>query len=95
MTDPTLNKKKWWAIVKRIYGNNRPSSIPTIIENHVSITDPVHKARIFNDYFIAQTELVGSANSPPYIEPFQTSRYLSEFGYYSQPCRSFRFNEKC
>jgi hypothetical protein len=41
--DFTLNKKKWWAIVKQIYGDNR-SSIPTIVENDNSITDPAEKA---------------------------------------------------
>jgi hypothetical protein len=42
--------------VKQIYGDNR-SSISTIVENDNSITDPAEKARIFNDYFIAQTKL--------------------------------------
>ena len=77
LSDFTLNKKKWWAIVKQIYGDNR-SSIPTIVENDNSITDPAEKACLFNDYFIAQTKLAGADNTPPDIEPFQTSKYLSD-----------------
>ena len=77
MSDFTINKKKWWAIVKQIYGDNR-SSIPTIVENDNSITDPAEKACLFNDYFIAQTKLAGADNTPPDIEPFQTSKYLSD-----------------
>ena len=64
--------------MKRIYGNSRPSSIPTILENEEAVTDPIKKAYIFNDYFVAQTELDGVNNIPPQVPPFQTYNFLSD-----------------
>ena len=77
LSDSTINNKKWWAIVKRIYGAKKPS-IPALIENNVAISDPVHKAQLFNEYFISQTELIGSDNTPPFIVPFQNSKFISD-----------------
>ena len=48
------------------------------MENEEPITDSIKKACIFNDYFVAQTELDGVTNVPSQVFPFQTSNFLSD-----------------
>ncbi len=67
LSDPAINIKSWWSLSKRLCGSMNVSRIPTIVENDVLITDPKEKACIFNDYFVAQSQLPGTSDStiPP------------------------------
>lgn len=78
LSDPGINFKKWWSITKRLCGSSNVSSILIIVENGVAVTDPKEKACIFNDYFIAQTQLPGADSAtPPEVLPFQSVAFLS------------------
>ena len=67
--------RKWWSIVNRVCGRENSSSIPPIVENEVPIFDSKEKARIFNEYFVLQTELPVANVIPPVIQPYQTQRF--------------------
>ena len=55
--DPAISSKKWWGIVKSLYGNKCYSAIPAICEGNVLISDPKRKVNVFNEYFVSQATL--------------------------------------
>jgi len=77
LSDPKINKKKWWSITKRLCGNNT-SSIPIIVENGVPIVDPKEKASCFNDFFVSQTFLPNSDSDPPFVPQHSTITTISD-----------------
>ena len=79
LSNPDINSKKWWLVVKRVCGRENFSSIPTIVENKRPIFDPKEKACSFNDYFVLQTEIAGANTISPVIPPYQTQQFLSSF----------------
>ena len=79
LSNPDINSKKWWSVVRRVWGRENSSSIPTIVENKRPILDPKEKACILNDFFVFQTELAGANTISPVISPYQTQQFLSSF----------------
>ena len=51
LQDPEIGHKKWWGIIKSLYGNKIHSNIPALLEGDWMITDAKEKATLFNDYF--------------------------------------------
>jgi hypothetical protein len=51
LQDPEIGQKKWWGIIKSLYGNKIHSNIPALLEGDRMITDAKEKATLFNDYF--------------------------------------------
>ena len=78
LSDPAINIKSWWSLSKRLCGSMNVSRIPTIVENDVLITDSKEKACIFNDYFVAQSQLPESNSIiPPDLSLYQNAVFLS------------------
>ena len=46
LSDPAIYSKKWWRIVKSMYGNKCYSAIPSISEGDVFISDPMIISRV-------------------------------------------------
>ncbi len=57
LNDPKLSVKKYWSIVKSIYGNKVKGNIPTLIDNNVQYSTPLEKATLLNEYFAEQSTL--------------------------------------
>ena len=57
LSDPAISSKKWWGIVKSLYGNKCYSAIPAICEGNVLKSDPKRKVNVFNEYFVSQATL--------------------------------------
>ena len=57
LSDPAISSKKWWGIVKSLYGNKCHSAIPAICEGNVLISDPKREVHVFNEYFVSQATL--------------------------------------
>ena len=57
LSDPAISTKKWWRIVKSMYGNKCYSAIPAIFEGDVCISDSKEKINVYNDYFVRQANL--------------------------------------
>lgn len=74
LADPKISSKKWWSIAKHFY-SDKASSIPTITENQVPVSDSLEKANLFNEYFASQM-FVDDSNAvlPPmsYLQSFKT-----------------------
>lgn len=77
LSDPKISSKKWWNICKCLRGNIDTNSIPAIVENDVTVIDPVKKAEIFNEYFVGQSKLPSHVHTPPLLQPYQTVCSLS------------------
>ena len=77
LSDPKISTKKWWSISKRLCGGNEVTSIPAIVEDRVTVTDPIEMAEIFNAYFVDQTKHPGADTIPPSISSFQMVRTIS------------------
>ena len=58
-------------------GGNEVTSIPAIVEDRVTVTDPIEMAEIFNAYFVDQTKLPAADTIPPSISSFQMVRTIS------------------
>jgi hypothetical protein len=56
LNNKNTTTKTYWKLVKQVYGNKQSSSISTLLENNITITDDTHKANILNEYFSAQTK---------------------------------------
>ena len=72
-----ISYKKWWNICKRLCGNLDINSIAALVENEVTVIDPLEKAEIFNDYFVGQSKLPSHGHAPPLLQPYQTVSSLS------------------
>lgn len=77
LQDPKLVTKKWWGIVKSLYGSKIHSSIPPLSDGDRIITDAKEKATIFNQYFITQCKVDNNDAPIPNIIDFQNSRFIS------------------
>jgi hypothetical protein len=78
LSDPAINVNLWWSLSKGLGGSMNVSRIPTIVENDVLITDSKEKACIFNDYFVAQSQLpVSDSIIPPDLPLYQNAVFLS------------------
>ena len=54
LSDPAISSKKWWRIVKSMYGNKCYSAILAFSGGDFFIPDPKQKVNVFNDYFASQ-----------------------------------------
>ena len=57
LNDPELSNKKYWNIVKRLFGNKIKKPIPTLIDNNTHYTTDKAKATLLNDFFVEQSTL--------------------------------------
>jgi hypothetical protein len=64
--DPKISPKKWWGIVKSLYGQEMRVAVPTFIEGQNIISDARAKAELLNDYFSSQS-----------MVPFQLTTFFS------------------
>jgi hypothetical protein len=64
------NTKKWWQTVKWLLGKGKDTSSPTLEVNGVQITENIHKANAFNDFFLSHTNLDLSHAELPAIDAF-------------------------
>ena len=51
LSNPKISAKKWWGVVKSIYGTKVCSTIPPLKESDIYVYDPKEKVKLFNDYF--------------------------------------------
>ena len=78
LQEPEVSSKKWWGIVKSLYGQKMRETVPTLMEGPNIISDAKEKAEVLNDYFCSQSTIDdGAATIPNDIISFQSSVILS------------------
>ena len=77
LQDPKIGQKKWWGIIKSLYGNKIHSNIPALLEGDRMITDAKEKATLFNDYFCSVCQIENGDAALPSLSAFQNSKYLA------------------
>ena len=78
LRDPCTVPKKWWGIVKALYGQKLHSSVPTLVDSAKLISDAKEKSEVFNEYFCSQSKIDdGSASLQREIIYFQNDVSLS------------------
>ncbi len=57
LADPNIGPKKFWGIMKELYGSRVKAAIPPLIDNNVTYSTNIEKANLFADYFSSQCSL--------------------------------------
>ena len=78
LNDALLGPKKWWGIVKQLYGSKIQSSVPALLENNCIITDAKEKATLLNEYFSSQCKIPDLDAPIPNTRVFQSSKSLGK-----------------
>ena len=82
LSSSDMPNRKWWKTVRQVAGDKVCTSIPPLIENGVSLTDPCVKAAIFNQYFTSQcTQPPGAENHPLPPFEYETQARLSDMSF--------------
>jgi hypothetical protein len=58
LNDPSLAPKKYWSIVKHIYGSKKGMGIPAIQKGDRQLCTSINKATAFTEYFKSQQTLI-------------------------------------
>ena len=73
-----MSSKKWWGIVKSLYGQKVQTTVPTLVEGANMICDATDKAELMNEFFCSQRRLDDSSSSVLVnFDHFLTYRVLS------------------
>ena len=75
LSNPKISAKKWWGVVKSIYGTKVCSTIPP--RNYIYVYDRKEKAKLFNDYFVSQDTLDPQRPPPHFAGQFSPNSSLS------------------
>lgn len=78
LQDPKIGPKRWWGIIKSLYGNKMQSTVSTLLEGDRVITDAKEKATLFNEFFSTQCGVDNSDAPIPNLIDFQNSKILSD-----------------
>ncbi len=57
LADPNIGPKKFWGIMKELYGSKVKAAIPPLIDNNVTYSTNIEKANLFAKYFASQCSL--------------------------------------
>jgi hypothetical protein len=73
---PYTGIKKWWGLIKTLYGNKIYSNIPVLVDDDRMIIDSKEKATLFNNYFCSVHEIEQNDVTLPRLDVFQNSKYI-------------------
>jgi hypothetical protein len=58
LSDPSIAPKKYWSLIKKVYGSKKGMSIPALEIGDKQLCTSVEKANAFTDYFQKQQTLI-------------------------------------
>ncbi len=90
LNNRTTNIKRFWSIMKQLYGAKVKASIPTLIQGNNYYSSNIEKAEHFADYFAAQCSLP----DPPDGFAFPPMRFLTNEKLENVDPNSVGYNEK-
>jgi hypothetical protein len=77
MKNPHISAKKKFGILISLMKNQKTSSIPPLIENNCTVTDPNKKANILNKHFANISTVTAASDTPPHLDKKEVNSDLS------------------
>ena len=68
MNNPAISSKKKFSILNKLLRKNKSSTIPPLIKNGETVTDPKCKSDLLNNHFVDKATVEGSTNTPPNLQ---------------------------
>ena len=78
MNNFEITAKKKFSILNKLLRKYKSSSIPPLIENDKTITDPKEKSDILNSHFAQKATVDGDTDVPPDLDPTNTFSSLNQ-----------------
>ena len=69
--NPSIPAKKKFAILLRLMKNNKFCSTPPLVENDITVNDPLEKSNIFNRFFAAKSTVPNPNDPPPNLQQLE------------------------
>jgi hypothetical protein len=77
LANPHISSKKKFSILTKLTKSGKDSCIPPLIEDDQVIHDPLAKANIFNNHFVAKSKLENCDENPPTTDHIDTATILN------------------
>ena len=65
LRNSNLSAKTKFSILLKLMKNNKFSNLPTIVENNITVQDPLNQSNIFNKHFAAKSSVHNSDDPVP------------------------------
>ena len=78
MNNPNISPKKNYGILTKLMNNQKFSTIPPLIDNDRTITDPKLKSDILNKYVASKSTVSYPNDTPPQLNKFNVLSDLSQ-----------------
>ena len=65
LRNSNLSAKKKFSILLKLMKNNKFSNIPPLVENNITVQDPLDQSNIFNKHFAAKSTVHNSDDPVP------------------------------
>ena len=65
LRNPSLSAKKKFSILLKLMKNNKLSNIPPLVENNITVQEPLEQSNIFNKHFAAKSTVQNSNDPGP------------------------------
>ena len=76
MNKPNISAKKKFNILTKLMKNLKISSIPPLVDNDKTITDPKLKSDLLNQHFSSKSTLPNSNDPPPKLNKYDVASDL-------------------
>ena len=68
MNNYSISAKKKFSILLRLMKNNKFSTIPPLVENDITVQDPLQKSNIFNTFFASKSTVPNFQDPAPHLD---------------------------
>jgi hypothetical protein len=68
MNNYSISAKKKFSILLRLMKNNKFSTIPPLVENDITVQDPLQKSNIFNTFFASKSTVPNFQDQAPHLD---------------------------
>ena len=71
LNNPSITAKKKFGILLKLMKNGKFSNTPPLVENDITIEDPLQKSNIFNTFFASLSTVQNSNDPAPHLEQIE------------------------
>ena len=78
MNNLNISAKQKYGILTKLMRNLKISSIPPLIDNNTTITDPKQKSNLLKKHFASKSNVPNSDDPPPILHKFDVLSDISQ-----------------